>query len=361
MTRTNIFALMMIPILGLTACGGGERQNESVNTTEGGLQATLNHTVDSQITPAFSALHTRTQHVQTAANDFCTAPDMAGLQVLQQAWQNLSLQWNQTAYYNFGPLNDDLISPRINFIESMRQRGTDYTGTVRAEIETQLNAQTPLNTDYFNGLAFTKTGLLSLEVLLFEDSRGDHSQAAADILEDYRLQPRKCDYLNGMADYVNRLAQTLNNEWQHADQSGHPPYAAVFKNEQMQDDSEAIPTLLTSVQNHLDYIKRRKLQGVKDARLSGMFYQNILAMLDGIESLLKRNGAQPSFFSYMASGGYNAAIDTVETNLAAARAAARQQDDATLATYIGLLDGNFKREIPDSLAVTLGINFNDGD
>lgn len=360
MIRLKSLFVYALPMFLLTACGG-DRQNDSLNTTEGGLQATLNYTVDNEVVPAFTSFQSQTANTLSTAEAFCSTTDEPHLTQLQQAWTNLSYQWNQTAFYNIGPLNDDLITPRINYIESMRQRGTDYTNTVRSEIETQVSGSAPLNEAYFDNLSFTKTGLLSLEVLIFEDSRSGHSQAPSDIVSDYQANNRKCDYLLGMAAFVNRMSTTLSEQWLQSYQSSGTPYATLLKTGKLDDDSEPIPSLLTTIQQHLDYIKRRKLQGTLDAQLSGVFYQNILQMLDGIEAFLNRRGETPSFFEYMEAGGYTSAIETVKTNLAAAKQAAVDQDRSTLATYIGLLDGNFKREIPDSLAVSLSINFNDGD
>ena len=64
---------------------------------------------------------------------------------------------------------------------------------------------------------------------------------------------------------------------------------------------------------------------------------------------------------FMTARGLEADVETVEANLAMAQAAAAAEDREALATAIGLLDGNLKREIPDGLGVDLGLNFSDGD
>jgi len=66
-------------------------------------------------------------------------------------------------------------------------------------------------------------------------------------------------------------------------------------------------------------------------------------------------------FDQMLANSFAAEVTTVRTNLTAARTAVATENRSDLAIAIGLLDGNFKREIPDSLNVTLSINFTDGD
>jgi hypothetical protein len=47
--------------------------------------------------------------------------------------------------------------------------------------------------------------------------------------------------------------------------------------------------------------------------------------------------------------------------MSSAKQALTNNNQAEFEIYSGILDGNFKREIPDALGVTLGINFSDGD
>ena len=68
-----------------------------------------------------------------------------------------------------------------------------------------------------------------------------------------------------------------------------------------------------------------------------------------------------SFYAYMTAAGHQASVDTVKANIAAAKQALQDKDQAGYEAAIGLLDGNFKREIPTALSVSLGLNFSDGD
>ena len=68
-----------------------------------------------------------------------------------------------------------------------------------------------------------------------------------------------------------------------------------------------------------------------------------------------------SLASLMQASGNQTSVDTVRSNLAMARDSISDLDATSFNSAAALLDGNFKREIPDSLDVNLGINFTDGD
>jgi hypothetical protein len=63
----------------------------------------------------------------------------------------------------------------------------------------------------------------------------------------------------------------------------------------------------------------------------------------------------------MASTGSQNAVAAVEDSIVQVRQAIANRDIDMLEISLGFLDGNYKREIPDSLELDLGINFSDGD
>ena len=108
-------------------------------------------------------------------------------------------QWYRLSIYNFGPLDDDLIFPAYTFIDSLRLRGTDYTGTVRSEITADISGDFSLDDDYYALKTFNKVGLLALESVIFETASSEHSQVSENIIAEYQDQSRKCDVLKGLA------------------------------------------------------------------------------------------------------------------------------------------------------------------
>jgi predicted lipoprotein len=346
-----------LALCALVGCPGDEEPAKS------GLDA-LREAIALTVVPGVSTFAERAASLEGAVPTFCVGPDAAKLAELQAQTRDLMHAWSAIAAYNFGPLDDDLITPRIIFIESMRQRGVDYTTTVREAIATALASDDILDDGYVDALTFNKVGLLALEVLLFEDSREDavgaHATDAASIVDDFVAAPRKCAYLEGIARHVAETARAVDHGWRVDDGSGSP-FADAMERDELDDGTQPIVALLVAMHEHLDYVKVRKLEGVLDARLSGEFYPNVRATLDAYGEVLAPSGAEFSLFDYMDQRTFTDERVLVEKNLEAAVAAAELGDRAALTATIGVLEGNFKREIPDALGVDLGINFSDGD
>lgn len=322
----------------------------------------MRDTVETTIVPGIQAFSAEAQSMLAEADAFCGGPDASGLEQLQTRWRSLSVAWNSIAAYNFGPLDDDVIVPKIIFIESMRQRGTDYTQTVRDGILRGLANEDTLDVEYFDRQTFDEVGMLALEVLVFEDSREGNSTELADVLADYDVSPRKCDVLLGVAGLLAADAQEVEFGWTTDFAESGEPFRETMTLPTLDDGTEPVVALLVALQQHLDYIKVRKLEAILDAQLSGHFYPNVLAALNSMETLL----AQPDedsfgLFERMEATGNTAEVELVTENFATARAAAMAEDREGLAAAIGLLDGNLKREVPDALGVELGLTFTDGD
>lgn len=322
----------------------------------------MQNSIDNTVVPAVVAFHDAAEGMRAGVDGFCGAPDAVRLTALQDGWRELSRSWNAVAPYDLGPLEDDPITPRIIFIESMRQRGTDYTDTVREAYAAALASGAPLDAAYFDALTFNQVGLLALEVLVFEDSRAGHSQLPEDIVSDYVAEPKKCDYLRGIADLLLQDAEAVESGWTVSFDGGEP-FRDIMLGSKLPDGREPIVGLLVALQQHVDYVQVRKLEGTLDAQLSKAFYPNVTATLLALEQLLEQPAPEDAvgIFDFMVAKDLQSDVDLVRTNLAAAKAAAAAEDRAALTAAMGLLDGNLKREIPDGLGVDLGINFTDGD
>lgn len=322
----------------------------------------MQSTVDYTIVPAFVGFREAAEGLRAEVDVFCAAPDGPGLELVQADWRTLSSAWNTVAAYNLGPLDDDVVTPRILFIESMRQRGIDYTDTVREAYAAALSTDATLDAAYFDALTFNQVGLLALEVLVFEDARAGHSQLPDDVVADYLAEPRKCGYLRGVADLLVEDARTVETGWTESFLGGEP-FRDAMLGTSLPDGREPIVGLLIALQQHLDYVKVRKLEGTLDAQLSGNFYPNLTATLIALEALLEQPAPDEAvgIFDFMLAKGLDEDVELVRTNLATAKQAALAEDRTALTAAIALLDGNLKREIPDGLGVELGINFSDGD
>ncbi|HER35554.1 MAG: hypothetical protein JXJ30_01375 [Halothiobacillaceae bacterium] len=347
-------AALIVSSLALAGC---DKPAPTPGTPEA-LNAALERAVDDAIVPSIEAFATQGRELDDAVESFCAAPDAEALAAAQTQWRETATRWNRAVLYNFGPLNGDIFAPKIHYIESMRQRGIDYTTKVRHEIDRQLTAETPLDTAHFQALRQNQTGLLPLEILLFESTAKGHPQAASAILSDFRDHPRKCDYLAGISDRLRADAAYVASGWTEAFKDSGEPYRDRFLAGNLDRGATPLAVLFTSVQGHLDYLERRKLDGTLDARLADHFYANVTATLDELGRLVE---GEHGFLAEAEARGHGDIALAVRQMLDAARQSAEDRDRAALTRQVETLWKLFREKLPGALGVDLGINFSDGD
>lgn len=360
MNRLSFLMPSTLLLISLLSGCGGERENDNpVNS----LDLALTQIADNSIIPSFKNSYDAALAFEAQANTFCSATNSSELAQLQTDWKQFSTEWNRTMLYNFGPMIGDSFFSQMLYIESKFLKGNDYTNDVRDHIRDAMADTTTLDQAYFDGLGISQVGILALESLSFETSDISPSQLPADILADYQGNARKCLLLQGMAGQVVKHINSFYQSWLNG-------YREEFLSGTLEDGTTSISELLTRAQGQLDYIKTRKLQATLDAAIADYAKQNLQATLNEARNLLfgVTDKTTYSLIDHMRAGGYTQEITTVTTNLNYAQAkldelpaSLKGQDLTDLAAAIGTLDGNFKREIPNSLDVTLGINFNDGD
>lgn len=328
----------------------------SVVLSEQGLQQVVNATVDEVILPDLTAWQTQAQLFLEGAQSFCDKPSGENLQLLRARYQMLSVQWNRSMVFDFGPLRDNLFFPKIHFIESSRQRGTDYSGAIKTHIAQRLNDETVLDKRYFEKLKFTLVGMPALEVLLYE-------QGVDERVASYQ-QARKCQLLTGLATLNADNADYVVNGWQvpQATQTGEDlSYRELFFNNQLADGEKSLTKLIFAMQDYLRYIKQRKLNTKIDTTLSGLSYQNLHAGLDAIEDAFTLKHSGYSLFDYMVKADKSAVAKQFVSEVTAAKRAVEQQSIGAMKVHYGALIKLLESEVPAALGVNLGMNFVDGD
>lgn len=361
------YALLISWGLSLVVAGCGSDEG-SGGPTEEPLEPALQAAVDITIIPTAEAFATDTTTLATEAEAFCDAPSETALITLQDRWLTMVADWNEAVVYNIGPLDDDVIEPSMNFIESMRPRGTDYTDTVRATIQSAIDGDDTLDAEFFAGLTFNRVGILALEVLLFEDSPASTSTATADVLQGYEDEPRKCEVLLGMADLLAARAEGVESGWTEDFNETGVPYRDLLLTGMLEDGSSPVPAVINATWQHLEYIRIRKLSGVLDVQIASAarpeenpFWVNLARGLDTVEDLMDPPDAEASFFRVMESRGFQANADAVRQSIVEARATVDAQDREAAAAAFLDLETRFRREVPEGLGVRLGFGFSDGD
>lgn len=353
-TRVFFYGLVVLFSLGCVNKDKGFAPEEQ-------LSVVLEEVVDHSIIPSVEAFHVSATEFQATVDQFCATKNENNLQALQQSWTEMFERWYRLSIYNFGPINDDLVFPAYTFIDSLRLRGTNYLETVRNEISSDIAASTDLNESYFTGKTFQEVGLLALEVAVYETASAEHSQIAADIVNEYQTSSRKCEVLNGLLAQLVKHASYVEAGWISLHKNSEESYRTLFLADQLDDGAAPHTQLIVSVQEFLDYLQKRNVV-LNAAQLSGHSWSAISATIDEVETLLQGTDATTdSIFNLMVVSGNQNAVDTVKATIAAVRKSIEDRDETMLEITLGQLDGNFKREIPDSLDVELGINFTDGD
>ena len=356
----QVVALVLILSTLLISACGGSRKNDPIVVSQESLDTALEQAVDNSIIAAADNFAEQAVGLSAKTSTFCSAPGTATLSAAQTQWKLALEYWYRLEPYNFGPLNDDIVFPAYNYIDSLRLRGTDYTDTVRTDIDTMIAGSNPLSSSYFASKNFNQMGLLAIEAALFETA-ATQSRTLTDILNEFASTPRKCDILQGYTTQLAKRALYVEQGWRHQHKGSTSPYRELFLSNQLDDGAAPLTQLLAAIQEHLDYLQQRHVASVA-AQISGHGWQAVNASIDEIEALLEgKDSTSTSFFDIMIASGYEASVETVRANIQFARDSIALQDAVQFEVAAAQLDGNFKREIPNGLEVELGINFTDGD
>lgn len=363
-TRTAAAAGGMVSLLMAVACG-----DETVDGAEASLTPALEAAVDGSVVPAVERFADGAQALQSSVDALCEAPTAEAVTALQDEWLQLSRDWNRAGIYFIGPLADDIITPSIIFIESMRQRGTDYTATVRETLQAALDDGTTLDEAYFSGLTFNRVGMLALEVLLFENSPSDTPSSEAEaIAQSFVDVPRRCVYLQGMAGLLATRAEGVRTGWTQAHLETGTPFRDLLVQDMLAEGSDPTTAMLITVISHIEYLRVRKLDGILDMEVAGAarpelepFYTNLASALDGVEEFMQPPGEVSGFFAVMQTRGFGEDLATVRAALQTARSAVAAGDREGAKEAFLALETSFRREVPRGLGVELGLTFTDGD
>ena len=349
----------------LTACGGS---SSSLTTYNSELNIATAEVIDKSIIPAASRFQSQVMQLVNVSEWFCGVENTTAenLTVLQEQWKASNQAWFQLLPYRFGPLVNSELFPTYTYIDSYRLRGTNYTSTVRNKIDSLLADNNEIDEATFSNLSFQFVGLLALEISVFEDA-ANQSATPADIVSEYLANPRKCQLLSGFSKELLRRADIILAGWNTDYRNTGKSYRDLLVNNQLEavlnDETgeSAIEKITVSVQEFYDYVGLRDLT-LDTAQLSGDIWQAIGASLAGTEELI--SGVETTNISFnriMKNNRFEQTIVLLENNMQALQTALDEKNTIDMKAAAKVLDGNFKREIPDALDINLGLNFSDGD
>ena len=340
--------IVFVMAFALTACQSKPNSTSMpIEVSPEGLSQVVNHTLDSVIIVNVAQWQNRSMAFSNQTEAFCSAPSENELIALQHAFKQMAQAWNQTVMYDFGPLRDNLFFPKIHFIESMRQRGKDYSASIQTHINQRLSDKTPLNSNYFDQLKFTLVGMTAIEQLVFTDIK---------VFKNHR----QCELLIGMADLNLRNANYVVSGWKNVNEDVSN-YRDIFLQNRFPDGEKSLTKLIFSLQDYLRYVRQRKINGKLDYSLSKMSYENMATGLRAVANTLNANRSGYGLTDYMIKAGNEQVVIEFENKINKTLKAINQQDIKALNTHYLELIKMFEKEIPQALGVNLGMNFVDGD
>lgn len=340
--------IVFVMAFALTACQSKPNSTSMpIEVSPEGLSQVVNHTLDSVIIVNVAQWQNRSMAFSNQTEAFCSAPSENELIALQHAFKQMAQAWNQTVMYDFGPLRDNLFFPKIHFIESMRQRGKDYSASIKTHINKRLNDQIALDALYFDKLKFTLVGMSALELLVFTEMPAFENS-------------RQCDLLRGMADLNLRYANDVLSGWKQANNESLS-YRDIFVQNRFADGEKSLTKLIFALQDYLRYIRQRKINGKLDYPLSQIGYSNMAIGLKTVVTTLNANQSGYGLTDYMIKAGHEKVVKRLENNVNSALKAINSQDLKAMNKHYLALIKMFETDIPQALGVNLGMNFVDGD
>lgn len=363
------FLFVFLATLFLTACGGTTSSSAYLELGNTELNMAATEAIDYTIIPAANRFQQQAQALVTSSASFCSDHNMTedDLLALQQQWQATNYAWFELLPYRFGPMINNEVLPSYIFIDYHRQRGSDSTDTIRANIDSLITLNsgdeftTRLSQIGANGL-----GLLALEVVIFEDA-AQQSKDPMDIIAEFQSTTRKCDVLAEFSQKLLRRAEDIQQGWTANYRETGKSYRDLIIHNQLEnalDDESgesAIKSIMVSIQEFYDYLAKRNVT-TNVAQLSATTWLALRRSLQSIEELLAGTEQTTiSLSSIMKNNRFKQTVLATEENLTALALALEEKNTVNTQAIAGTLDGNFKRDIPEALNINLGLNFTDGD
>lgn len=366
----------------LIACNetgsSSEIGNTGINNTSGQiseLDLALAEVLAFNILPAMDNFNTQAKKLNSSILEYCPVSDNKmteqGLAELQSQWKELNNAWFNTLPFLFGPLEtpaDELgLTPTYAYIDSFRSDHINRSSSIRSRITTSIN-DSNFDESAINSYSYQKTGLLPLEILLFERS-SDQDTTTSVIVNEY-LQTNKCSLLRGHSNVISNLSKNIVNGWKNNYRATGVGYAELFINNSLDyyftdsiDGSGLISTtrFITALQNHFEYLENRNIH-TNTALLAESYWEAISASVGSAEAALSgTEDTNLSIYSFISITGNNDNMDRIKSSLTSIMTTIEEQNVGAMQTAAGTVRTTIGTDLTSALNVSLGLNFSDGD
>ncbi len=373
MNAHTSFVTLTLSLLLCTAALGCSESNSTTFDRSAMLQAT----VDSVIIATYADFETRSQALEQASQDFCTAPSQNTLDTLQEAWSTARQSWKQGDAFATGPYRENpyRVGPLIDFWPARSDAIDEFIDS----------SNTIMPIDIWGTVL---RGLPVIEYLIFDPNAGDDAILAG--FNDAGAGARRCEYLNALTGDVYTQAQVLRRAWANDGDNYRGEFIDADNTSETFDSlhaaiSELFNRMVFAVEN-IQELKLGKPMGKRsggkpqfdsmESRFSQRSIEDMRDTLDGVEAMYlgaQTSAERTSFQDYLKSR--NASLDSrVIEHIDAARNALQalpEPLDEAIRQSLLLVESAYEAlatlhrtlavDVAGALAITITFNDTDGD
>jgi len=188
--KTALF-LMMPLVLANSAC---KKNNDNDAADDTALKTAILNEVSSNVCAAsYTDMLDKANALQSAVSTLTATPNEANLNAARTAWKAMRVTWEQTEAWLFGPVEADLIDPRIDTWP------VDFT-----QLDGILNNGDVINEGYIDNLDDALKGFHPIEYLLW-GVNGNKTASS--------FTAREKEYLTALTQNLVKLTTSVKNTW----------------------------------------------------------------------------------------------------------------------------------------------------
>ena len=182
----GIAALILVPTAGMAASQTETNSNATQQWHQG-------------ILAGYQSLAAEAGDLSVAAADYCSAPEQASREPLEQAWLDAFLAWQRVRYVDFGPVENDNLAWQFQF-------WPDPKNLIARKASYLLNSEDPISGEFIAESGVAVQGFPMLEYLLYDEPLNASDNALP--------AEKTCGLLRAVAGHIETNSQQLSDQWQ---------------------------------------------------------------------------------------------------------------------------------------------------
>ncbi|MEL6867750.1 MAG: imelysin family protein [Bacteroidota bacterium] len=192
---------LLLALICLFSCEDQEKKLDQLRSQQ------LHNISEFGALPLHQSFQTACAQLSQSVQTFAQAPNMEQLSLVQKQWQQAGELFKRCELYDIGEVNSQFIHFRLHRWPINEQR-----------LEDTLQMNPAISTDRVANLGSALVGIAALEYLLFE-------QTPEQTLAQFQKEPKRLQYLQGCAAYLDQKATELQTIWKNY----HPTFITALE------------------------------------------------------------------------------------------------------------------------------------